>query len=579
MTNKILIDYKSYNKSCVISDDKDVIKECIFLNEDKQSVKSNIYLATVLRIEASLEAAFVDYGGGKAGFLPFGEIHPSYYNLPQEDKEKVEKELKLIREGRKEDIEKEEEVSVDLDEDSEITTYKDLYKSLYKKYNIQQVIKKGQAFLVQIFKDERGNKGASVTTYISIPGRCCVYMPNSAGGIAISKKIYQSEKRKRISSLLKNFNVPQEASLIVRTIASEFSNDDFKKDFNYLKDVWEEIKIKTVNATPPAKIYEEIDIIKQTIRDYYDSKKVSTIIVNDNIYYKDLSKFVARLIPGEEKKIRLHKEDEVRMLQKYGLDKKIYSLLIRTVHLKSGGYIVIDHTEALTSIDINSGKAILEKDIEETALKINIEAAEEISRQIKLRGIGGLVVVDFIDMEELQNRKKLEEFTKDLFLEHRAKIHSLKLSNFGLMEISVQRLRNSLSEVLESNCNHCEGTGKLKIESVLANGIVSELEDIIEDAKRNKKISLNQISIKVSENIVDFICNKMKKRIKDLEVKNRIDILFEPFEPISYDFYKINLNDKNGNSIDFTEDRFFIKKQKQKNLNLVQKIIKKLFKI
>ncbi len=479
--SKVIVDAtREENYLVAIIDNEGKLDYFSFENNQKKTIKSNIYLGKITRVEHSLQAAFVDYGGEKAGFLPFSEIHPNYYQLPIKDKQEMSNML------RDEEIRNENEANSNKDSD-EIETdnentreiAKNSYR-IYKKYNIQEVIKRGQPVLVQVYKDERGNKGASLTTYISIPGRYCVLMPNSPLGIGISKKIFSYEERKRVlNSIKKEFNIQPGTGLIVRTAGMKVNTSDLKKDYEYLKSLWNEIVKKTVNSKIDGKpIYKEINVVEQVIRDNYESDEKSEIVISGEKCYNNVKEFVEKMMPYELKKIKQY-TNKTAIFKKYGIDQKLDELLSPIAKLPSGGYLVINPTEALVSVDVNSGKSIHGKNVEETAVYTNIEAARELARQLRLRNLGGLIVVDFIDMENPKNRHLLEHELQKVFISDKARVQFTKISQFGLVEISRQRMRSSIAEMLAIKCPHCQGIGIVKAPSVISVNVLDSINEYL----------------------------------------------------------------------------------------------------
>ncbi len=371
--SKIIVDCsREENYSVAIIDKDGNLDSFSFENQQKKTIKSNIYLGKITRVEYSLQAAFVEYGGDKAGFLPFSEIHPNYYQLPKLYKEQLDAALKEEDKRNFDEDEDEDEEGEPSNEEKK-NQARAAYR-IYKKYSIQEVIKRGQTVLVQVFKDERGNKGVSLTTYISLPGRYCVLMPNSSRSSGVSKKIFSYEDRKRILNIIRSFNLPFGMGLIVRTAGVRASINDLKRDYQYLCNLWDEIRQKAVHSKIDGNpIYEEVNIVAQAVRDNYEGSDDSAIIVSGRKGYEELSAFVKKLMPHESAKLKLY-TDKMSIFKKFGIDKKLDELLNPIAPLKSGGYLVINPTEALVSIDVNSGKAIHGKNVEETALATNLEA-------------------------------------------------------------------------------------------------------------------------------------------------------------------------------------------------------------
>lgn len=580
--NTMFIDVPDGNKisSAFIVNGIGKIEECVFDNKSKKSLKSNIYLGKITRVEHALQAAFVEYGEERAGFLSFSEIHPDYYQIPIFDKEEIKKKMQQEAIENMNSLEKrthaseQDENENDLPEDDLDSSY---YSKLYKKYNIQEVIKRGQTVLVQVFKNERGNKGASLTTYITIPGMYCVLMPNSPRGIGISKKIDSLEAKRRILNIVKRFNIPYGSSLVVRTAGINVLDSDLERDYRYLQKLWNEIRERAVKSTVPSMIYEESSIIEQFIRDNYDPKTFANIIVNGQESFYKIKNFVGKLILEEEVKVKFY-EDVIPMLKKYKIDIKINELLCPRVELKSGGYIIINGTEALTSIDVNSGKAINEKNVEQTALKINTEATYEIARQLKLRNIGGLVVIDFIDMEDPKNKKIIENELRKAFLNDKAKVQFARISIFGLVELSRQRMRSSLQEVLSIQCNHCNGNGVIKAPILI---IADILDSIIYSINNNKRLNYNVIQVYCTKEILNIITSDYLNDLNKIEKKYSYLIVFEVNHSIHIDDFVIKISDSPENMK--TAQECYSSSVRKRNIaiskNRVSNILNSLFKI
>lgn len=468
----------------------------------KRQLKGNIYLAKVIRIEPSLQAAFVDFGGNRHGFLPFAEIHPDYYRIPVSDRNALEESLK---EAEKESA-KEEEINIhDVLQESAIApeTEKELVidevdlsddevgivqRARTYQYKIQEVIKRRQIMLVQVVKEERGNKGAALTTYLSLPGRYCVFMPNAghrSGGI--SRKISDAQDRKRLKEVLSELNIPSGVSLIVRTAGQERNKLEIRRDFEYLTRLWSDIREATLKSTAPELVYAEGDLIKRSIRDGYN-KDIGEIIVEGDEGYKLAKTFMKTLIPSHAKRVKAYKDPNLPLFQKHQVEAQIDMMMQPITMLPSGGSIVINQTEALVAIDVNSGKSTRERHIDETAVKTNLEAADEIARQIRLRDLAGLIVIDFIDMSDQKHIQNVEKRVKEAVKNDRARTQIGKISQFGLLELSRQRLRPSLMETNTSVCTHCRGTGVVRsiesmalhvLRAIEAEGILGRSSEII----------------------------------------------------------------------------------------------------
>ena len=441
MGKKILIDAKQPEETRVVLLNGNRIEDFDQETTTKLQNKGNIYLARVTRVEPSLQAAFVEYGGNRHGFLAFSEIHPDYYRIPVEDRkaiteeilkaeeqdlkkseasEKIIKDKKSLKENEEEN-DQDQKLSKSDDNNqnekpetiggSDETTSFDQTKIL-KKYKIQEVISKRQILLVQVAKEERGNKGAALTTYISLAGRYCVLMPNTIRGGGVSRKISNVEDRKRLKSIIDEMKMPEGMAVIIRTAGSDRTKLELKKDFSYLQNLWNDIREKTVKSTAPILINEEGNLIKRTIRDLYN-KDISEVLVAGEDGFSTAKDYIKQMIPNHLKKVKFFKDNQNSIFQRYNVEKQLDSMNLPSVKLKSGGYIVINQTEALVAIDVNSGKATKERNIEETALKTNLEAAEEVARQLKLRDLSGLIVIDFIDMEGFKNQHSVEKKLKE----------------------------------------------------------------------------------------------------------------------------------------------------------------------
>lgn len=456
----------------------------------KRQIKGNIYLAKVVRIEPSLQAAFVEFGGNRHGFLPFGEIHPDYFRIPVSDRvnpgsgSKPTEEALAPESGPKkkksrktkgaepaplgEDAGLNDPVSLSVpaddagDSEIELVDEDELPRHPRNyNYKIQEVIKRRQIMLVQVVKEERGSKGAALTTYLSLPGRYCVLMPNAGHrGGGISRKISDGTDRRRLRDVLKELEIPEGMSLIVRTAGQERNKLEIRRDFDYLLRLWEEIRETTLQAIAPALIYAEGDLIKRSIRDVYN-RDIDQILVEGDEAYKAAKAFMKALIPSHTKRVQPYK-DSVPLFYRYKVEEQIDAMMNPMAKLPSGGSIVINPTEALVAVDVNSGQSTRERHIDETALKTNLEAADEIARQMRLRDLAGLLVIDFIDMSDQKHIQAVEKRLRDATCNDRARIQIGHISQFGLLEMSRQRLRPSLIETTSSPCHHCRGTGLVR---------------------------------------------------------------------------------------------------------------------
>jgi len=478
MTKTMLIDAAHAEETRVVVVDGNRIEELDFESSSRKQLRGNIYLAKVTRVEPSLQAAFIEYGGNRHGFLAFNEIHPDYYQIPVADREALlreeaeeEDEPPPRRRGRSraaasDDSEAvtEDEDSVGRDDDDDDDVMEEEVerrrRRLMRRYKIQEVIKRRQIMLVQVVKEERGNKGAALTTYLSLAGRYGVLMPNTARGGGISRKITVAADRKRLKSAIQSLDVPQGMGLIVRTAGASRTKAEIKRDYEYLLRLWESIREQTLKSIAPALIYEEEDLVKRALRDMFD-KDIDTIQVEGDAGYREARDFMRMIMPSQAKKIVQHKEP-TPLFVRHRVEDQLSQLHSPVVPLKSGGYLVINQTEALVAIDVNSGKATRERNIEATALKTNMEAATEAARQMRLRDLAGLIVIDFIDMDESKNNRAVEKQMKDCLKDDRARIQMGKISGFGLMEISRQRRRAGLLEGATHVCEHCQGTGRVR---------------------------------------------------------------------------------------------------------------------
>lgn len=466
---------------------------------DKKPIKGNIYLAKVVRIEPAIQAAFIDYGGGKNGFLPFSEIHYDYFN------KNVLKSLEN------------EEHSEEFEQETEEGTEEK--KTISKRQlKIQEVISTKQIILVQAEKEVRGNKCAFFTTFISVPGRYCVLMPNPPKGKnnGISKKIEASEKE-RLREIVSSLEVPEGMNCIIRTAGENRTKQEIKRDLEYLYRLWNEIRDRVTSSVAPILVHEEGNIIKRVIRDLYQ-RTMDKIVVQGKLAYKESRAFMKTFTPSHVKKIELYDDSADPIFHKYEIEDKIGKILEPTVILPSGGSIVINTTEALTAIDVNSGKSKHERDIGGTALKTNLEAAVEIGRQIKLRDIAGIIVIDFIDMEERQANIKVEKKMRDAMRNDYSSIQFSRLSQFGLMEISRQRLRTSLADATFIQCSHCGGSGKILANETVALSVIRKIENSL--VKENAK----SILVEVAPNVDLFILNHKRKLISEMESSYNVSI-------------------------------------------------------
>ncbi|MEO1018557.1 MAG: Rne/Rng family ribonuclease [Pseudomonadota bacterium] len=465
MSKKMLIDATHTEETRVVVIDGQQLLDFDFESSTKKQLKGNIYLAKVTRVEPSLQAAFVDYGGNRHGFLAFSEIHPDYYQIPQADRELLEKlEQDVVERATAEpENQADEDGNGGGDLDDETADVADLARRrsrILRSYKIQEVIKRRQILLVQVVKEERGNKGAALTTYLSLAGRYCVLMPNTPRGGGISRKIANPADRRRLKTITQDLAVPQGMGLIVRTAGQERSKTEIKRDYEYLLRMWSEIRETTMQSVAPSLIYEEGDLIKRAMRDLY-ARDIEEVLVEGEEGYRSAKRLMQMLMPSRARQVRQFR-GELPIFFTHDVEPQLDQMHTPTVRLPSGGSIVIHTTEALTAIDVNSGRSTRERHIDETAVKTNLEAADEIARQLRLRDLAGLVVIDFIDMSENRHQRQVERRIRDALKADRARIQLGKISTFGLMELSRQRLRSSLQELSSQVCPTCSGLGVVR---------------------------------------------------------------------------------------------------------------------
>jgi len=512
MSKKMLIDAAHAEETRVVVVDGTRVEEFDFESQTRKQLRGNIYLAKVTRVEPSLQAAFIEYGGNRHGFLAFNEIHPDYYQIPVADREALMRDDSHDDEddhpvGRRGDDDDDGD-HVDDEEDAVEEELARRKRRLMRKYKIQEVIRRRQIMLVQVVKEERGNKGAALTTYLSLAGRYGVLMPNTARGGGISRKITTVTDRKRLKSVVQSLDVPQGMGLIVRTAGAKRTKAEIKRDYDYLLRLWENIRETTLHSVAPALIYEEEDLVKRAIRDMYD-KELEGIWVEGEAGFREARDFMRMLMPSQAKKV-FHYQDPAPIFVKHRIEDHLAQIYSPVVPLRSGGYLVINQTEALVAIDVNSGKATRERNIEATALKTNTEAAEEAARQLRLRDLAGLIVIDFIDMDEAKNNRTVEKVLKDALKDDRARIQMGKISGFGLMEISRQRRRTGVLEGTTHVCEHCEGTGRVR--SVESSALAALRAVEVEALKGSGAITL-----KVARAVGIYILNEKRAYLLRLQ--------------------------------------------------------------
>ncbi|WP_221181418.1 Rne/Rng family ribonuclease [Histidinibacterium lentulum] len=604
MAKKMLIDATHAEETRVVVVDGNKVEEFDFEAQAKRQLAGNIYLAKVTRVEPSLQAAFVDYGGNRHGFLAFSEIHPDYYQIPVADREALLAEEREFAERERAEEEEGEKPkpkrrtrsrsrsaktedgdavataeasgmeTIDLGEEegdgfeagapgealspretvedtpvetpaageedeaeddaeaadaaqSEIESVtgddteemRPVRKTRPRKYKIQEVIKVRQILLVQVVKEERGNKGAALTTYLSLAGRYCVLMPNTARGGGISRKITNAADRKKLKEIASSMNVPQGAGLIIRTAGSQRTKTEIKRDYEYLQRLWEQVRELTLKSIAPAPIYEEGNLIKRSIRDLY-SKEIDEVIVEGEAGYRSAKDFMKMIMPSHAKNVKQY-IDPMPLFARYQVESYLASMFNPTVQLPSGGYIVIGVTEALVAIDVNSGRATKEGSIEQTATKTNLEAADEVARQLRLRDLAGLIVIDFIDMDERKNNAAVEKRLKDKLKTDRARIQVGRISGFGLLEMSRQRLRPGMIEATTQPCPHCHGTGLLRSDDNVALGILRQIE---EEGVRGRS---REVLVKAPGGIVNYLINQKREHIFGIEARYGLSVRIE----------------------------------------------------
>jgi ribonuclease E len=544
---RMLIDARHPEETRVAVVKGNRIEEFDFESAEHKQLKGNIYLAKVTRVEPSLQAAFIDYGGNRHGFLAFSEIHPDYYQIPKADREALlreeaehaaeEERLRAAEFDGGDGPELDEEGPADEGDvaDATATTteagtgsnrsavdesaadeLRRKRQNLRRRYKIQDVIQRRQVLLVQVVKEERGNKGAALTTYLSLAGRYCVLMPNTSHGGGISRKISSGADRKRLKSIMTDLNLPKTMGLIVRTAGLSRTKTEIKRDFDYLARLWDEIRERTLGSTAPALIYRDSDLIKRAIRDLYH-REIEDVIVEGEEGYKAARGFMKLLMPSHVRRVKQHSET-TPLFQRYGVEDQLSAMYQPVVQLKSGGYLVINPTEALVSIDINSGRSTREHNIEQTAFATNLEAAAEIARQLRLRDMAGLVVIDFIDMEQNSHVRKVEKAMKDALKNDRARIQVGRISSFGLMEMSRQRLRTGVLEASTKPCPHCEGTGLMR---TAASAGLSALRIIEDEAARGRG---DKIVLRAGREAAVYVLNKKRAELADIEQRYGVSI-------------------------------------------------------
>lgn len=497
---KILVDAVHKEETRLVACKDGIVEEFEYQNSAKQSFKGNIYLAKVIRVEPSLQAVFVDYGHSSDGFLPLQEIHHEYYQIPVADKEKLQE--AMLQKASEEEM----------DEDLDFEESSSMHSNFYRDYRIQEVMKVGQVMLVQVKKEGRGNKGSTLTTYISLAGRYCVLKPNAYNAGGVSRKIAESSERQRLKKILHEVKskAGMPVSIIVRTAGENKTKIEIKRDFNYLMSLWNKIRDYTLASKAPAFIYQESDIIQKAIRDMYGSD-VDEFLIEGDAAYERARAFMETLLPKHLNKIKKYEGDMPIFSQYFNIDRQIGALYDHVVQLKSGGYLVINQTEALVAIDVNSGRANKERDIEKTALKINLEAVDEISRQLRLRDLSGLIVLDLIDMDESKNKRLVESRLREALSHDKAKINVTKISSLGMLELSRQRLQPNFWEVNTHICGHCNGRGRVRnLEATVVSILRAISKEVVEEA-------FDELKVFGSSSIIFHILNHKREELVKLE--------------------------------------------------------------
>jgi ribonuclease E len=554
MVKRMLIDATHPEETRVVVMNGTRLEEFDVETSTKRQIKGNVYLAKVVRVEPSLQAAFVDYGGNRHGFLAFSEIHPDYYQIPVADRQRLiaEQASQHADENRDPDQPAQAEATdaaeaVDDDanaedhgegrgsvesspehddtvehvggDDADDATVSRSRQKPYRQYKIQEVIKRRQIMLVQVVKEERGNKGAALTTFLSLAGRYCVLMPNTPRGGGVSRKITSATDRRRLKDMMSGLEIPDGMAVIVRTAGSERSKAEIKRDYEYLLRTWSVIRTTTLESRAPALVYEEATLIKRAIRDIY-AREIEEVLVEGDEGYRVAKDFMKALTPSHAKKVQPYKDSHLMPLfHRHQVESQLEALHNIQVTLKSGGYIVINPTEALVSIDVNSGRSTRERNIEETALKTNLEASDEIARQLRLRDLAGLVVIDYIDMEDAKNNAAVERRLKEALRSDRARIQVGRISPFGLMELSRQRLRPSFVENSYVACPHCKGSGMIRSTE---SEVVRILRVIEEEGVRRRSA---EISVTVPIGIALYILNQKRTALAEIEARYGFSVM------------------------------------------------------
>ncbi len=566
MSKNLYIDATHPNETRVVLKKDNHIEDYEYESVNNTLIKNNIYLGKVSRIEPSLQAAFVDFGRDRHGFLSFNDIQSDYYQLPNSDLEKIKKEEEKVREELSKEsennenkiLEGNEEIKIEdpvekiEDENKEKNNNEKKFPS--KRYKIQEVIKPNQVILVQVLKDERGFKGAALSTFISIAGKYIVLMPNTAKGGGISRKIFNPGDRKKIRKILNEIEIPKEMGIIVRTAGSNKTKNEIDGDLKNLITIWNSIKDNALNSIAPSLIHQESDIIKRSIRDMYDDE-TQNIIVEGNEGYQKAKNYMKLMMPKQLRKVKKYRE-KIPLFFQENIEKKLFEIFKTEVKLSSGGYLVINPTEALVSIDINSGKSIKQKNVESTAFDTNLEAAEEIARQIKIRDLSGLIIIDFIDMLSFNNRKQVERRLKERCRNDRARIQIGRISNFGLLEMSRQRLRESN---IKWSIKLTNETFSLKVIKLIE----------IKIFETNAKL----VNVNISKKILNFIENYFSEDLNYFKKKNKIKINFSTSENLGLQEYNIEFKSKSGKILEKVEKLENLQKVNEEKIDKDNKLV------
>ena len=567
MANKMLIDAAHPEETRVVVVRGNRVEEFDFEAANKKQLRGNIYLAKVTRVEPSLQAAFVDYGGNRHGFLAFSEIHPDYYQIPFADRQALLEEEQAEETAASDDDNGEDTASIepapepedgadkadDDDADDEANgeenvesvgagdALEDVVERAprrIRQYKIQEVIKRRQVLLVQVVKEERGNKGAALTTYLSLAGRYSVLMPNTARGGGISRKITNVADRKRLKSVVGDLAVPDGMGVILRTAGASRTKAEIKRDFEYLLRLWENVRELTLQSSAPTLVYEEGSLVKRAIRDLYN-KDIDEVLVAGDDGYREAKDFMRMLMPSHARHVQPYKDSQP-LFARHGVESQLDAMFSPQVTLRSGGYIVINQTEALVSVDVNSGRSTREHSIEDTALATNLEAAEEIARQLRLRDLAGLIVIDFIDMEEKRNNRSVERKLKECLKNDRARIQVGRISHFGLLEMSRQRIRTGVLEGSTELCPHCRGAGIVRSTESVALHVLRSLEDHF------LKGVTHHLTVRTPTEVALYILNQKRAHLMELEQRFGLTITISADDAVNGQHYAIDRGEPVG---------------------------------